>query len=67
MVQRVKAGDVIIKHVPDAENPADMLTKWVSKAKVKMSIEYMTDARAIGATGTAANGEAKSRKGAKDG
>ena len=30
MLQRVKAGDVVIRHVPDVENPADMLTKCIT-------------------------------------
>ena len=40
--QAVALGDVILRHVPDAENPADFLTKWLSKEKVDVSIEYAT-------------------------
>ena len=28
LLQRVKAGDNVIGHVPDTENPSDFLTKW---------------------------------------
>ena len=40
--QAVALGNVILRHVPDAENPADFLTKWLSKEKVDVSIEYAT-------------------------
>ena len=42
-LQRVKAGLVRVGHVPDKENPADFLTKWVSAAKFKMSIAYVAN------------------------
>ena len=32
ILQDVRAGDVALAFVPDAENAADFLTKWVSKA-----------------------------------
>jgi hypothetical protein len=30
--------------VPDTENPADFLTKWVDRVKFEKSIEYATNA-----------------------
>ena len=47
LLQRVKAGDNVIGHVPDTENPSDFLTKWVSKAKLQQSLLYLTNANAI--------------------
>jgi hypothetical protein len=47
MHQRVKAGEAIVGHVLDTENPADFLTKWVDKAKLNMSIQYLTNSNAI--------------------
>ena len=44
-LQRVKAGDCEIGHVPDVENPADFLTKFVPKAKFERSNDYATNAR----------------------
>ena len=33
---------MIVGHVPDPQNPADYLTKFVGKAKVELSNEYAT-------------------------
>ena len=44
-LQRVKAGEVAIGHVPDADNPADFLTKWLPAPKFNRSIEYVTNQR----------------------
>ena len=44
--ERVKSGKVTISHVPDVENPADFLTKWVKKDKLRQSIDYFTNAHA---------------------
>ncbi len=41
-LQRVQSGYVELKHVPDTENPADFLTKFVPVAKVKSSLKYAT-------------------------
>jgi hypothetical protein len=41
--QRIARGDVVLRHVPDPENPADFLTKWVDKIKFERSIEYATN------------------------
>ena len=43
--QRVARGHVIVGHVPDPQNPADYLTKFVGKAKVELSNEYATNSR----------------------
>ena len=46
LIQRVRSGTVSIGHVPDTENPADFLTKWVpNHAKYLASREYATNAR----------------------
>ena len=42
MQQRVKAGECNIYHLPTDENPADFLTKWVTKKKLKASVRYIT-------------------------
>ncbi len=42
----VKSGKITISHVPDVENPADFLTKWVKKDKLRQSIDYFTNAHA---------------------
>ena len=44
-MQRVRFGEVTLKHVPDKENPADFLTKWVPAAKFNASIRYLTGQR----------------------
>ena len=43
----VTAGKVRIGHVPDAENPADFLTKWVSKAKLTKSYHYIANMKTL--------------------
>jgi hypothetical protein len=53
-VQRIKAGRAVIGHVPDTENPADFMTKWVNKAKIEASLSYLTNMKAI-VRGTTAN------------
>ena len=55
ILQAVRRGDVRIGHVPDAENPSDFLTKWVTKAKFEASINYLTNRKAL-ANATASNG-----------
>ena len=45
-LQRVKLGEVVLKHVPDAHNPADFLTKWVGSSKFRESVNYATNMRA---------------------
>jgi hypothetical protein len=40
--QRVAAGEIVMRHVPDTQMPADFLTKWIPKAKLEMSIRYAT-------------------------
>ena len=54
LLQRAARGDIEISYVPDTENPSDFLTKWVSKAKFDMSIEYLTNRRAISGATTGA-------------
>jgi hypothetical protein len=41
----------VVRHTPDAENPADFLTKWVPHDKFAKSIEYLTNSgNAVDAT-----------------
>ena len=37
-------GEIRVLHVPDADNPADFLTKWVSAVKVRASTRYTSGA-----------------------
>ena len=41
----MKLGEVVLKHVPDVENPADFFTKWVDTKKVNRSLRYITGMR----------------------
>ena len=43
LIQSVKQGSIRAVHVPDAVNPADFLTKFVGKAKLKASLEFITN------------------------
>ena len=42
---RVEAGEMKPEFVPDGENPADFLTKWLPTAKLRASHNYATNAR----------------------
>ena len=44
--QRVARGEVTLVKVPDAQMPADFLTKWIDTAKLKRSVLYATNAKA---------------------
>ena len=45
--QRIRFGEVTLKHVEDANMPADFLTKWMKDAKkLAVSLQYATGARA---------------------
>ena len=46
VLQRVRADEVMLAHVPDALQYVDFLTKWVDQAKVTASIDYLTGAAA---------------------
>ena len=46
-LQRVKAGECVVGHVPDVENPSDFLTKWVSGEKARVSLEFATNKRNV--------------------
>jgi len=46
-LQRLRRGEVDVGHVPDAENPSDFLTKWVSREKTNASLEYATNFRNV--------------------
>ena len=53
--RRISEGEVTLMHVPDAEMPADVLTKWIPMSKVNQSVKYMTNAdKAPAATCSAA-------------
>ena len=42
-LQRLRRGEVEVGFVPDTENPADFLTKWVGKSKAFASIAFATN------------------------
>ena len=46
MQERIASGDIVVQHVSDADNPSDVLTKWVDKRKFKRSDAYFTNMRA---------------------
>ena len=48
LMRRVAAGEAALVKVPDAENPADFLTKFVDLSKLRKSLDYATNARAAG-------------------
>ena len=41
--QRIRAGECTIRHINDAQMPADALTKWVSADKLKRTMRYLTN------------------------
>ena len=40
--QRIASEDVRLEHIPDAQMPADFLTKWIPKPKLERSLRYAT-------------------------
>ena len=46
LLQRVQMGENDVRHIPDAENPADFLTKWLAGPKFIRSVKYLTNAAA---------------------
>ena len=40
--QRIAEGEIVLKHVRDEHMPADFLTKWIPKDKLKTSLLYAT-------------------------
>ena len=52
--QRIRSGEVVVKHVDDPNMPADFLTKWIPSAKLETSLIYATNPRAAAACGHAA-------------
>ena len=42
--QRLQQGEAQLLKVPDAAMPADFLTKWIGKDKLKQSVAYATNA-----------------------
>ena len=45
LIERVDSGLVKLLHVPDACMPADFLTKWTTRKKVRASIDYLINAK----------------------
>ena len=41
-LQRVASKVVALFHIPDEDNPADFLTKWLGRKKLEMSVAYAT-------------------------
>ena len=44
--RRIADGEVILKHVPDVEMPADFLTKWIPAPKLAISLRYACNSHA---------------------
>mgnify|MGYP002812798095 CR=1 FL=1 len=42
-LQRVASRVVALFHVPDEDNPADFLTKWLGRTKLEKSVAYATN------------------------
>ena len=47
LLERVRAGEVVLKHCPDEQMPADFLTKWIPRVKLATSVLYATGARLV--------------------
>ena len=47
LLRRVQEGECVIKHVPDADMPADFLTKWIDVKKFERSLAYVTNSHTI--------------------
>jgi len=43
LAERLERGFVRLVHVPDEENPADFLTKWLPARKLRASVRYATN------------------------
>ena len=41
--QRISSGEVMLKYTPDAQQPADFLTKWIPQRKFAESLRYVTN------------------------
>ena len=41
--QRIRSGRCVMRHVESNDNPADFLTKWLSKALFDVAEEYATN------------------------
>ena len=41
--QRISSGEVMLKFTPDAQQPADFLTKWIPQRKFIDSLRYATN------------------------
>ena len=65
--QRIEAGEVSLKHCPDASMPADFLTKWLGMPKVNKSIRYCTNARNAVRPESATNGNPQLSRSAEPG
>ena len=45
--QRLARGEAVLVKIDDDNMPADFLTKWLPSPKVRRSVEYATNSRAI--------------------
>ena len=43
--QRIADGECTLRYVPDENMPADFLTKWISRAKLELSLRYACNSR----------------------
>ena len=41
--QRIRSREVHMQHIPDAQMPADFLTKWLFRPKLEKSLRYATN------------------------
>ena len=46
LLERVRQRECTLKHVPDADMPADFLTKFIPGPKFRLSVDYLTNRRA---------------------
>ena len=45
VTQRVREGECVLAHVPDAGNMVDWMTKWVKHEKLRASLAFLTGER----------------------
>jgi signal-transduction protein with cAMP-binding, CBS, and nucleotidyltransferase domain len=42
---RIRMGEIVLAHVPDTANAADIFTKWVSSVKFESMLAYLIGSR----------------------
>ena len=56
ILEEVREGNIQPVHIKDTENPSDFLTKWVPKRKLKLSLQYATNSKALAGDTTRPSG-----------